>query len=119
MKNPTTALALIAAAALCFCVGVASIVILVIFAPEGTDIAAILAQVFTGLAALGAAAGAILTRSKVERVGKTVDYLANGGSDAKNRTSLVDVIKPEYLREDYLTEQAGADYAHRDNGPTA
>lgn len=113
MKNLT---AVIYAAALCFCFGITGIVVLVIFAPEGTDIAAVLSQIFTGLAALGGAAVALLTRNKVETMDKKVEYLANGGTDSKNRAAIADVLKPEFIRDD-AADLLDADRIHRTNGP--
>lgn len=115
MKNPT---AVVTAGAVCFVSLVAGIVVLVVFAPEGADSGAILAQLFTGLASLGAVVAALTTRTKVSDVSRSVDYLANGGMDSKTRAGIADVIKPEFLRDD-AAEQLDADRAHRAAGPAS
>lgn len=114
MKNPTP---VIIAAAACFVSLVAGVVVLVIFAPEGADVGDILAQLFTGLASLGAVVASVMTRTKVEAVSKSVDYLANGGMDSKTRAGMADIIKPEFLRDD-AAAQLDADRANRAAGPT-
>lgn len=67
-------------------------------------------------------AGVVVTQlvstRKAEETNRQVRYLANGGTDAKIRAGIADVIKPELLKdEDGTAAQLEADRAHRDAGP--
>lgn len=78
------------------------------------DEAAFLTPVI-GLAGVGITQ--LVSARKVDETNRQVKYLANGGTDAKNRVSLVDVLKPEVVREEYREGQEAADRAHIEAGP--
>lgn len=56
------------------------------------------------------------TKDRMEAVDEKVDYLANGGTDAKVRAGIADVVKDEFLKDD-AEDQLQADRAHRDASP--
>lgn len=64
----------------------------------------------------GVAVAQLMSARKVGETAEQVKFLANGGSDAKNRTALVVVLKPEVIRDDY---DDTADRAHIEAGPGA
>lgn len=114
--------AILASMVAMFCTVIVAIVLVVIFAPSGTDVGGII----TGLiGTMTTAVPVLLTLAKirgleqrVEGADAKLDYLANGGTDAKNRAALADVLPEQLLRPEYITEQLEADRAHREAGPT-
>lgn len=124
-QKPTTSatVVVVAVVALMFCVVVVAVVGLTIFAREGTDVGPTVTAL---LGALATAIPILVTLVKVQEQGakqeelsEKVDYLANGGTDAKNRAALADVLKPELLKDDPETQaQLEADRAHREAGPS-
>lgn len=104
-----------------FCVLVVAIVVLVIFAPTGTDVGAIVTALLGAFAAL---VPSLITLVKIRTVEQRqeddaakLDYLTNGGMDAKNRAAIADVLPEEFIRPEYREEQLDADRAHREAGP--
>ncbi|UUW92664.1 hypothetical protein [Pimelobacter simplex] len=55
-------------------------------------------------------------RRQLDDVSSKVEYLANGGTDAKVRAGVADVIRSELL-DPKAAEQIAADRAHREAGP--
>lgn len=55
-------------------------------------------------------------RRQLDDVSSKVEYLANGGTDAKVRAGVADVIRSELL-DPKAAEQLAADRAHREAGP--
>lgn len=109
---------------------IAGLVVLVIFAPDGTDLPAIFAALTAAVVAIGGAAANYLksrqlegtvaeARESVRAVDEKVDYLANGGTDAKMRAGIADVIPESMLKTEYVTDQLDADRAHRDATPAS
>lgn len=96
------------------CVVLVAVTIVTVFTDKSE--AAFLTPVL-GFAGLGLAQ--LVQARKVGETAEQVKYLANGGSDAKNRTALVDVLKPEVIRDDYLENDEAADRAHIEAGPGA
>lgn len=66
-----------------------------------------------GLAGVGVTQ--LVAMAKVGEVDRKVDYLANGGMDAKVRAGVADVVKPTLLNDD-AAEQITADRATRAAG---
>lgn len=88
----------------------------------GTDVVPILTAL--GIAAAGVA-GQVLNYIKSRSIehgqqviNTKVDYLANGGTDAKVRAGIADVVRPEFLRDD-SGDQIAADRVHRDASPAS
>jgi hypothetical protein len=121
-KPATSTTVIVVVVAVMFCFVVAAVVGLTIFAREGTDVGPTVTAL---LGALATAIPILVTLVKVQEQGakqnelsEKVDYLANGGTDAKNRAALADVLKPELLKDDPETQaQLEADRAHREAGP--
>lgn len=103
-----------------FCFVVAAVTGLTILAPDGSDVGAITTAL---LGSLATAVPVLVTLVKVQSMdGKQtatdekVDYLANGGMDAKIRAGIADVVKAELLKPD-AADQLETDRAHRAAGP--
>jgi len=94
-----------------------------IFAPDGADIAPLVGMVGPTVAALGALYAARQVDAKVDRVEQTTEELANGTMDAKIRAGIADVIPESILDDTYRRQQLAADRirrrqrnAHHDEG---
>lgn len=92
---------------------VLSVVLLVVFAPKDTDVVGVLTIL---LGFLTTTIATLVTLGRVQAVDQKVEYLANGGTDAKIRAGIADVVRPELLKPD-ADEQLEADRAHRAAGP--
>lgn len=116
--------ALIGSIVAMFCTVVVSIVVLVVFAPRGTDVGPIVTALLGSFATL---VPAVLTLMQVRNVKQRqedadakLDFLTNGGLDAKARAAIADVVKPSVLKDDDETAALlAADRAHRAAGPAA
>lgn len=124
--SPTVAPAVLVALIICGTVlglaAIAGFVVLVLNAPPETDLVKLLGAVGTGLALVIAQVANYVKTGRVEsRVaaqGAQVEYLTNGGTDAKVRAGLADIIDPRFLKPD-VGEQLEADRAHRAASPAA
>jgi hypothetical protein len=109
-KIPTAvAVALVVCATVLGLGAVAGFVALVLYAPPETDLVKLLGAIGTGAALVAAQIAQYL---KTRQMGKSVEYLANGGTDAKVRAGVADVIDPRYLKAG-VKDQLEADRAHR------
>lgn len=106
--------ALIGGIVACFVTVVLASVTVVVLVPDQSAVAlttALLGSLTSTIAVLAALA-------KVSAVDEKVEYLANGGTDAKIRAGIADVVKPELLRADADTDELlAADRAHRAASP--
>lgn len=112
MTTPRTSTAtLVAGIVACFITVVIACTLVTLFsaADVATFVAPLLGFTGTTLALLAAMA-------KVNDVDRKVDYLANGGTDAKIRAGIADVVRPELLKDE-AAPQLEADRAHREAGP--
>lgn len=111
LKNNTAVLvAAIVCATLVVFGLITGFVVLVLYAPPGTDLVKLLGAIGTGLALV---AGQAVQIAKQRSTDRKVDYLANGGTDAKTRAGVADVVRPEFLKPEYLADQLEADQEHR------
>lgn len=114
--------ALVIGIAGCFVAVVTACTAIYIANPAGENITSVLTIL---LGSLGSTIAVLATLAKVgdvdKRVGdvdRKVDFLANGGTDAKIRAGIADVVKDEFLKDEEGTaEQLEADRAHRAAGP--
>lgn len=84
-----------------------------IFAPDGADIAPLVGMVGPTVAALGALYAARQVDAKVERVEQTTEELANGTMDAKIRAGIADVIPDNLLDDTYRRQMLARDRMRR------
>lgn len=88
---------------------------------SGTDVVPIITALGIGAAAVAGQVVNYLKSRTIEQgqraIDAKVDYLANGGTDAKLRAGVADVVRPEFLRDD-VSDQLAADRVHRANGPS-
>lgn len=100
---------------------ITSLTIVVLFAPDGTDLPALIAAVAAAVVAIGTGTATLLkqrgTDARVAGMAESVHYLANGGTDAKMRAGIADVIPERMLKPEYVADQLEADRAHRDATP--
>lgn len=115
MKNTTAVL--IGGIVACFVVVVVACTLVTLFSDR--DVATFITPVlgFTGttLALLATLARVGAVDAKVDSVTESVDYLANGGTDAKIRAGIADVVKEDFIKDD-VGEQLDADRATRAAG---
>lgn len=102
-----TVLIICAAATFCVVIGVSGLVFVAV--DESKNPVGLVAMF---LAAFSAFMTSIATLVTVGKIKAQVDYLANGGSDAKARAALADVLNPSLIRDD-AQEQLVADRIHR------
>ncbi len=100
---------IIAVMAMFVCV-VGSITLMAIAVEDGERLESLVGQL---LASLPPTLGVLVLLSKVHGMGQQVDFLANGGTDAKVRAAVADVIDPDLLRDD-AHDQLAVDRAVRD-----
>lgn len=93
-----------------FVVVVASITFMVIAVEDGARVESMIGLM---LAALTPTIATLVTLAQVRNMGQQVDFLANGGTDAKVRAAVADVIDPAVLRDD-VHDQLAVDRAVRD-----
>lgn len=86
--------ALIAGVVACFVAVVTACTLVFIFAPDGADVGIFLSSI---LGFAGSTVAALVTLAQVQKVGRSVDYLANGGMDSKVRAGVADVLRPELV----------------------
>lgn len=117
MKNNNVLI--VVALAVCFIVINIGTVVAFIAHPEA-DVVALMAPLLTNFVTLAGIVVAIVngnkTAQQLERTDEKVDYLANGGTDAKIRAGIADVLRPDLLKPD-ATEQLTADRVHRASTP--
>ena len=121
-KPTVNSTVIVVVVAVMFCFVVAAVVGLVVFAPDGTDVGptvtALLGSLATVIPIVVTLVKVQSMDAKQEKLDRKVEYLANGGTDAKNRAALADVLRPELLKDDPETKaQLEADRAHREAGP--
>lgn len=110
MKNNSTPVVAIAIAVVT-CFAIAGAVVIAVAIPEGGNPGSLIALLLGSLAPTIATLAALM---KVNAVAEHVEYLANGGGDAKNRAALADVLKPELLKDDDETAALlASDRVHR------
>lgn len=113
MSTPkTSTTVLIAGIVACFVTVVLACTIVVLF----TDKDGVAAFVTPILGFTGTTLALLAAMAKVGDVDRKVEYLANGGTDAKIRAGIADVVKEDFLKDD-AAEQLEADRAHRAAGP--
>lgn len=118
MKNIST---LVLGIVACFITVVLACTLVALFAGDGVAdfITPLLGFTGTTLALLATIAKVGDVDSKVQDMKGNVEYLANGGTDAKIRAGIADVVKDEFLKdEDHTVEQLAADRIRRDEGPS-
>lgn len=108
-SGPSTNVIVAAVAAMFVCV-VASITLMAVAVDDGARVESLVGQL---LAALTPTIATIALLAKVHGMGRQVDFLANGGTDAKVRAAVADVLDPDLLRED-AHDQIAVDRAVRD-----
>lgn len=93
-RKASTSTLLVAGIVACFVTVVTASTVAFIFAPDGDAVAMFLTMV------LGFATSTIavlVTLTKVQSVDEKVEYLANGGMDAKVRAGVAEVLRPELV----------------------
>lgn len=115
MTSKASGNALVLGVVLCFTVVVAACTAIFISNPDGDNVTQLVTIL---LGSLGSTVAVLATLAKVSTMDQKVDYLANGGTDAKIRAGLADIIRPEFLRDD-ITVQIAEDRIHRAAGPSA
>lgn len=108
-SGPSTNVIILAVMAMFVCV-VGSITLMAIAVEDGARLESLVGQL---LAALTPTIATVALLAKVHGVGRQVDFLANGGTDAKVRAAVADVIDPDLLRDD-AHDQIAVDRAVRD-----
>lgn len=108
-SGPSTNVIVLAVLAMFVCV-VGSITLMAIAVEDGARLESLVGQL---LATLTPTIATVALLAKVHGVGRQVDFLANGGTDAKVRAAVADVIDPDLLRED-AHDQIAVDRAVRD-----
>lgn len=109
----TSSNALIAGIVVCFVVVVGACTAVYLADPGGDNVAGFITPI---LGFTGTTLALLATLHKIGETDKKVDYLANGGTDAKIRAGIADVVRDDLLKPG-LEEQLEADYAHRDASP--
>jgi hypothetical protein len=114
-KTGVSGTAVVIGVVVAFCVVVTAVVVLLIAAPADRDVSTTIPAL---LAAVGTLGTSLLALLGIRSIDQKVDYLANGGTDAKIRAGIADVVKPELLKDDDSTAaQLDVDRAHRAAGP--
>lgn len=111
---PRLSTPLIIAVAVIFAVTDIAIVLVLLFTPADRDALSVVTPLLTSLG--GVIATLFAVDRRVGSVENKVDYMVNGGTDAKIRAGIADVVKPEFLRDD-AADQLEADYEHREAAP--
>lgn len=88
---------------------IAAATAVLLFAPQGTDVAPLVGMVAPTVAALAALASVQKVAGQVNRVDKRTEDLANGKMDSKIRAGIADVIPDHLLDETYTRHQLAAD----------
>lgn len=101
---------MILAVVMIFASVVASITTMAVAVEDGARLESLATQL---LAAVPATLGVLVLLAKLHGVGRQVDFLANGGTDAKVRAAIGDVVDPALLRDD-AHDQIAVDRAVRD-----
>lgn len=121
-NKPVSTTAVVVGVVTAFCFTTAAVVALVVAAPEGTDVSAV---VSTLLASLAAAIGVLATLVKVEKVDAQLERtdakvtdLTNGLMDAKIRAAVADVLRPDFV-DPQVHPQLEEDRTRRETGSTA
>lgn len=96
-----------------FCFVVAACVAMFIAAPEGSNTATMVTAL---LGTLAPTVAVLATLGKVQAMDRKVDYLANGGTDAKVRAGVADVLRADLLNPE-AADQLDADRRHREHTP--
>lgn len=105
--------ALIVGIVVCFVAVVGACTAIFLADPTG-ERATIMATTLLG--SLTGTVAALAALYKVTDVDKKVEYLANGGTDAKIRAGIADVVKPDLLKDE-AQDQIELDRLHRLAGP--
>jgi hypothetical protein len=98
---------------MCFVVVVLACTAVYLADPGGDNVAGFITPI---LGFTGTTLALLATLHKLNQTDEKVDYLANGGTDAKIRAGIADVVRPELLKPE-AGEQLEADRAHRDASP--
>lgn len=88
-------LAIAATATFCVVIGVSGLVFVAV--DESRNPVGLVAMFLAAFASFMTSLATLVT---VGRIKSQVDFLANGGTDAKTRAAIADVVKEDYLRED-------------------